>query len=140
METHFELKNTIVSIEKQLIEHVNNTQVAIDHIVYSTIDGVDCKVGINKTLPDHVVSMSPERAKCFKPGENIYLINNIAGGACKNIVTVIVSSGKVKTPDDKTFYVNENMLKRLGIEDKYPEKIGVFDMTYKREKDNSSVD
>lgn len=128
-------------LKKCMEQHCNAAQVAIDHITYNSNEGIICKVGINPTLDDHIVYVVADDKNNLKNGESIFLINHSEGGWSMNTIRLFVKIVPKEPTSNATFFINEKMIRRLGITRKNPEKKGIYDMYFKREnrdKDNNN--
>lgn len=124
----------VSKLDSILSVHTDDARLAIDHIVYNTHDGVECKVGINTGLSDNLVSMSKHMANLLGENEVIFIANRRTDGSCIYVVPLRITEGSTNNPLDSTFYVSENTLRRLGVEDKNPKRKGIYKMSYKRNK------
>lgn len=132
------IKPQLEELATKMSQHMNETRVAIDYITYSTSDGIPCKVGINNKLDDHIVCVSSDDTNGLASKELIYLMKKSDTGWSMNTIMAVVKIDKVDKNAKASFYVNEKMLRKLGVDCKNPKNIGVFEMSFKKEKEERS--
>lgn len=126
----------IDTLNDKLKEHCDKTEIALKHIVYETNKGTLCKVGINPTLDDHIVSITAKEAKGFEQGETIFIIYYKPGAwkAIRCDIEIVDEDNK----SEAKFFINEKMCEELGFDKEVAKKKGTLNMYFKRESNTNS--
>ena len=85
-----EINHDIIGLADSVKSYNNRTTNLINTSVHHSEDGLECLVGINNKLNDHVVSMTPEYSNGLKNYDRIRLIHQSDNGPNKYEIDVVV--------------------------------------------------
>ncbi|GEM_PF-3387731 len=129
------LEAKINVLSRSIQEYRKEAEVSIDCITYSSVKGLECKIGINDNVADHFISVTPNNPHKLKQGDKIYLLNENESDLCVYTKVAFVQIvHEVNNESSAEFFMNKKMLKRLGIEGNNLSK-GVFILHFKKSKD-----